>query len=119
MCWTPSRAPCPTGKRGSAELKLDREAIQWQTVLRMSRQVVLDLPEGAFSALRSDPAELAKELRLAAAAKWYELGRLSQEKAAELAGLSRYDFIHALARFEVSPIQETLEEITKGLAREQ
>ena len=79
----------------------------------------MDLPEGAFSALRSEPAELARELRLAAATKWYELGRLSQAKAAELAGLSRYEFIHALARFEVSPFQETAEEIAEGLAREQ
>jgi len=85
----------------------------------MSRQVIMDLPEGTFSALRSDPAELARELRLAAAVKWYELGRLSQAKAAELAGLSRYDFIHALARFEVSPFQETVEEVAEGLAREQ
>jgi predicted HTH domain antitoxin len=85
----------------------------------MSRQVIMDLPEGTFSALRSDPAELARELRLAAAVKWYELGRLSQAKAAELAGLSRYEFIHALARFEVSPFQETVEEVAEGLAREQ
>lgn len=85
----------------------------------MSRQVVLDLPEGTFSAFRSGPVELGKELRLAAAAKWYELGVLSQAKAAELAGLSRYEFIHALARFEVSPIQESLEEVVEGLAREQ
>jgi len=85
----------------------------------MSRQVIMDLPEGTFSALRSDPAELGRELRLVAAVKWYELGRLSQAKAAELAGLSRYDFIHALARFEVSPFQETVEEIAEGLAREQ
>ncbi len=85
----------------------------------MSRQVVMDLPEGTFSALRTDPTELARELRLAAAAKWYELGRLSQAKAAELAGLNRYEFIHALARFEVSPVQETVEEIAEGLAREQ
>lgn len=85
----------------------------------MSKQVVLDLPEGAFSALRSEPAELGRELRLAAAVKWYELGKLSQAKAAELAGLSRYEFIHALARFEVTPFQESVEEMAEGLAREQ
>ena len=84
----------------------------------MSRQVVLDLPEGAFSALRAEPAELGREMRLAAAVKWYELGRLSQSKAAEFGGLSRHEFIHALARFQVSPIQETLEELAEGLARE-
>jgi predicted HTH domain antitoxin len=83
----------------------------------MSRQVVMELPEGSFSALRVEPVELAREMRLAAAVKWYELGRLSQAKAAELAGLSRFEFIQALARFQVSPIQETVEELAEGLAR--
>ena len=78
----------------------------------------MDLPESAFSALRTDPAELGCEMRLAAAVKWYELGRLSQSKAAEFAGLSRHEFIHALARFKVSPIQETIQELAQGLARE-
>lgn len=84
----------------------------------MSKQVVLELPESAFSAFRADPAELAGELRLAAAAKWYELGKLSQAKAAELAGLSRSEFLQALARFGVSPFQETMEELAEGLTRE-
>jgi len=85
----------------------------------MSKQLVIDLPEGAFSVFRSTPDELARELRLTAAVKWYELGKLSQEKAAEIAGLSRYDFIQSLGRFEVSPIQESAEELAEGLAREQ
>lgn len=80
---------------------------------------MLDVPEGAFSIFRTSPAEFGMELRLAAAVKWYEMGRLSQAKAAELAGLSRHDFIHELKRFGVSPIQETVEEIAEGLAREQ
>jgi predicted HTH domain antitoxin len=85
----------------------------------MSRQVIVEVPEGTFSALRTEPGELARELRLAAAVKWYELGKLSQAKAAELAGLSRYEFIDALARFQVSPFQESVEEMAEGLAREQ
>ena len=47
--------------------------------------VSLDLPRGVFSALRQDPTQFVAEMRLAAAAKWYEMGRLSQAKAAEVA----------------------------------
>lgn len=57
------------------------------------------MPEGAFSALRKDPDEFAKELRLAAAAKWYEMGIVSQERASEIAGLSGAEFIFSLAKF--------------------
>ena len=78
----------------------------------------MDLPEGAYSALRTEPAEFAHEMRLAGAVKWFELCCISQAKAAEIAGLSRYEFIHELTRFGVSPIQETVEELAEGLARE-
>ncbi len=71
----------------------------------MSVLLKLDMPEGAFSALRKDPDEFAKELRLAASVKWYEMGIVSQERAAEIAGLSRVEFIFSLAKFEVSPFQ--------------
>ncbi len=84
----------------------------------MSVALRLDMPEGAFSALRKDPNEFTKELRLAAAVKWYELGMISQEKAAEIAGLSRKDFIFSLGRFGVSPFQYTMEEIKEELERE-
>ena len=74
-----------------------------------------DMPEGAFSALDKSPDEFAKELRLAAAVKWYEMGIISQEKAAEIAGLSRAEFISSLSRFNVSPFQCAGEEIAKEL----
>lgn len=50
-------------------------------------------------------------MRLAAAVKWYEMGILSQSKAAEVAGISRSEFLSALVRFGVSPFQYSAEEI--------
>ena len=63
------------------------------------------------SALRQDPENFVPELRLAAAVKWYELGMISQSKAAEIAGLSRSQFLMELARYKVSPFQYDADEI--------
>jgi len=52
-------------------------------------QMTIEMPEEALAALRKDPENFARELRLAAAVKWYELKMLSQERAAKVAGLSR------------------------------
>ncbi|MBI5570084.1 MAG: UPF0175 family protein [Desulfomonile tiedjei] len=84
----------------------------------MSTQITIDLPDDAFSVLRSSPEHFVKEMRLAAAAKWYEIGLVSQSKAAELAGVSRENFLEALSRFHVSPFQETPEELSEELPRE-
>ena len=61
------------------------------------------------------PKEFAQEMRVAAAVKWYELGRFSQGRAAEIAGLSRSGFIDALSRYKVSPFQFTAEELAEEL----
>lgn len=65
----------------------------------------IEVPDAAFSALRQAPTELSACLRLMAAAKLYEIGHLSQERAAELAGLSRQDFLVSLSGLRVSPFQ--------------
>ena len=56
-------------------------------------------------------ATFVGEMRLAAAVKWYEMREISQAKAAEIAGLSRSEFLTALARFGVSPFQYDANEI--------
>jgi predicted HTH domain antitoxin len=80
--------------------------------------VSIELPEAAFAALRKAPQDFAVEMRLAAAVKWFELGILSQGKAAEIAGLSRAEFISALARFKVSAWQYSADELKEELAGE-
>ena len=78
--------------------------------------VSLEIPTATFAALAESPDEFVNEMRIAAAVKWYELGRLSQSKAAEVAGLTRSAFIEALSRFKVSPIQYTEKELSDELA---
>ena len=81
-------------------------------------EVTIELPETVFSALRQTPEAFVREMRLASAIKWYEMGRLSQGKAAEIAGISRQEFLQSLARYDVSPFQVTPEELADELARE-
>lgn len=63
--------------------------------------LTLTVPDSALAALRRSPTEFVHEIKLAAAIHWYQRGVMSQERAAELAGLNRRDFIRALVRENV------------------
>jgi predicted HTH domain antitoxin len=78
--------------------------------------IPIELPQTVFSALRKNPDEFIREMRIAAAIKWYELGEVSQGKAAEIAGLTRTEFINALSRYRVYFMQYTAEELAEELA---
>lgn len=78
----------------------------------------IDIPESAFSVLKVEPAQFAKEMRLAAAVKWYELGMISQSKAASVAGISREEFVEAAGRLRVSIVQVDSEELQQELSRD-
>lgn len=80
-------------------------------------QLTIDMPEGALAALHQDPREFARALRLAAAVKCYAMRRISQGRAAEIASVSRSEFIAALSQFGVSPFQEETAEIIEEAAR--
>ncbi|MEE8587327.1 MAG: UPF0175 family protein [Acidobacteriota bacterium] len=81
--------------------------------------IAFDMPEGALASVRQDPSAFTRELRLAAAIKWYEMRRVSQGRAAEIAGVSRAEFIDSLGRYGVSPFQETVEDIVEELGSHQ
>jgi len=76
-------------------------------------QITVDIPEGSLASLHKDPESFAHEMRIAAAVQWYARRELSQERAAELAGLSRLAFVDALGRYGVSPFQVTAAELIR------
>jgi len=71
----------------------------------------MEFEEDILPALRKTPEEFASDLRLLAAAKWYEMGVVSQEKAAEIAGMNRLDFLLAISSMGVTPFQYTADDI--------
>ena len=76
-----------------------------------TRQITLDIPEKILLAEKTDEVSFARELRILAAVKLYELGRLSSGRAAELAGMPRVEFLLALGRYKVFPFQAELDDL--------
>jgi predicted HTH domain antitoxin len=74
-------------------------------VKKLSYTITIDIPSEAFSALRQNPDEFAREMLEAALCKWYEQAKISQSKAAEIANLSRFEFLEVLKKHGVSPFQ--------------
>jgi len=76
-----------------------------------NRQIIVDVPEKILLAEKTDENAFARELRMLAAVKLYELGRLSSGRAAELAGMSRVEFLLALGRYHVFPFDAELRDL--------
>jgi predicted HTH domain antitoxin len=77
----------------------------------MMKEAIVPYPPGVPQILKMSDAEFAEELRFLAAAKLYELGRLSSGKAAQLAGMARVEFLYALAHVGVPAINLRDEEV--------
>jgi predicted HTH domain antitoxin len=79
-----------------------------------TRHITLDIPEKVLLAEKTDEASFARELRVLAAVKLYELGRLSSGRASELADMSRVEFLLSLGRYKVFPFEAELTELEKA-----
>ncbi|MGK7900638.1 MAG: UPF0175 family protein [Hormoscilla sp.] len=79
-------------------------------------EITMTLPEEVLSALQLTPKQLGEEMRLASAVKLYELGKISDGVAANMAGIPRVVFLSKLADYGVDTFRLTEAELLEDLA---
>ncbi len=76
-------------------------------------QIIMEIPDETLLALRIPLTEASVTLRMAAAVKLFELGRISSGVAAKLAGLPRVVFLSRLADYDVDTFRLTEEQLRR------
>jgi len=75
--------------------------------------VKVEYPADVRVTLRDSKEEFAQELKMLAAVKLYELGRISSGKAAALAGMDRTTFLLSLGQYRVPVFNYTTAEVER------
>ena len=76
-----------------------------------NQKITIEIPEKVLLAEKTDAETFGKEIRILAAIKLYEMGRLSSGRAAELAGMARVEFLLNLKRYRVFPFAAELDDL--------
>lgn len=80
--------------------------------------IQIDCPDGFEFAVGLTREELTYQIKLMAALKMFELGKISSGKAAQLIGTTRIDFFEICNRYKVSIFNYPPDEIEEELKRE-
>jgi len=81
----------------------------------MTKPITVEVPEDAVRKFGGDEARFGREMYETAVVKWYDEGRISSGKGAELLGVARAKFLDLLLRHNVTPFQYTPEELAEEL----
>ncbi len=79
------------------------------------KTISIEVPDEMSSLCGGNDEKLAGAMRLATAILWYQQGRISQGKAAEIAGMNRVVFLSALHEAGVEALQVTEEELRREM----
>jgi predicted HTH domain antitoxin len=80
-----------------------------------TEELTIKYPSGFENAAHLSKEEMEQHIRLMAALKMFELGKVSSGKAAELAGMSRVEFIETCGRYRVSAFNYKPEKLEKEI----
>jgi predicted HTH domain antitoxin len=80
-----------------------------------TEELTIRYPAGFERVIHLTKEEMEQHLRLMAALKMFELGKISSGKAAQLAGMSRVEFFEACGRYRVSLFNYSEEELQREL----
>lgn len=75
----------------------------------------LEIPEETLISLKTDSEAFARDMKLLTAVKLFELGKLSSGRAAQLAGLTRVEFLLVLRNYQVAPFRLTDEDLRQDI----
>jgi predicted HTH domain antitoxin len=84
----------------------------------MSKLVTLEVPDDAVRLSGRKAEAFVHELFEARVVRWFDEGRISQGKAAELLGISRSQLFDVLSQYKVSPIQVSPDEYDQEFGRD-
>lgn len=76
-----------------------------------TQTISIDFPSDILLALNENETELKKDIKISLAIRLYRLEKLTIGKAAQLSGLSRYDFETLLSEHEIPISNLSLDDV--------